>query len=110
VVLVVSRFSSVSRQEQTYRLQLHRVPEQEISPSKMRITRYAPLVLAAYSVTMCYILITVYVQPYQEITGTLNTAGGINWLSGESLLVLAGPLVVVPSAWVAWRMIRKSYG
>jgi hypothetical protein len=59
---------------------------------------------------MCYILITVYVQPYQEITGTLNAGGGINWLSGESVLVLAGPLVVLPTAWIAWRMIRKSYG
>jgi hypothetical protein len=31
-------------------------------------------------------------------------------LSGESLLVLAGPVVVLPTAWIAWRMIRKSYG
>jgi Na+/proline symporter len=110
VVLVVSRFSSVSRQEQVYRLQLHRVPEQELSISKLRFTQYAPLVLAIYSVIMCLILFTIYVQPYQEITGTLNTEGGINWLSGESLLVLAGPLVVLPTAWIAWRMIRKSYG
>ena len=25
-------------------------------------------------------------------------------------LVLAGPVVVLPTAWIAWRMIRKSYG
>ena len=110
VVLVVSRFSSVSRQEQVYRLQMHRVPEQELSASKLRFTQYAPLVLAIYSVTMCFILLTIYVQPYQEITGTLKTGGGINWLSGESLLVLAGPVVVLPTAWIAWRMIRNSYG
>ena len=110
VVLLISRFSRVSRQEQVYRLQLHRVPEQEINASKLRFTSYAPLVLAVYSVTMCFILITVYVQPYQEITGTLSAAGNINWLSGESLLVLAGPVVVVPTAWIAWRMIRRSYG
>jgi Na+/proline symporter len=55
-------------------------------------------------------LITVYVQPYQEATGSLTAGGGINWLSGESLLVLAGPVVVLPTAWIAWRMIRKSYG
>ena len=66
--------------------------------------------LIVYSATMCVILITVYVQPYQEITGTLNTGGGINWLSGESVLVLAGPVVVLPTAWIAWRMIHKSYG
>jgi Na+/proline symporter len=109
VVLVVSRFDSVSRQEQVYRLQLHRVPDLEISASKLRFTLYAPLALAAYSVIICVIWINIYVQPYQEITGTLTASGGINWFSGESVLVLAGPLVVVPTAWIAWRMIRKSY-
>ena len=110
IVLVVSRFGRVSREEQAYRLQLHRVPQQEVSVSKLRFTRYAPLTLAVYSVTMCVILLTIYVQPYQEITGTLSAGGSINWLRGESLLVLAGPIVVLPTAWIAWRMIRKSYG
>jgi sodium/pantothenate symporter len=110
VVLVVSGFSSVSRDEQVYRLQMHRVPEQEVSASRLRYTGYAPLLLAIYSVTMSFILITVYVQPYQEATGTLTATGGIDWLSGESLLVLIHPFVVLPTAWIAWRMIRKSYG
>jgi len=110
VVLVLSRFSRVSRQEHAYRLQLHRVPEQEVSTKKLRYTRYAPLALAVYSVTICAILITIYVRPYQEATGTLSAGGGINWLSGEALLVLASPVVVLPTAWIAWRMIRKSYG
>jgi Na+/proline symporter len=110
VVLLVSRFSRVSREEQVYRMQLHRVPEQEVNAPKLKFTRYAPLLLAVYSVTMCIILITVYVQPYQEITGALDAGGGINWLSGEAMLVLAGPVVVLPTAWVAWRMILKSYG
>ena len=76
----------------------------------LRFTRYAPLALAVYSISMCVILFTIYVQPYQDITGTLAANGGINWLSGESLLVLAGPVVVLPTAWIAWRMIHKSYG
>ena len=110
VVLLLSRFGSVSREEQVYRLQMHRVPEQEVSRSKSRFTRYATLLLAVYSVTMCIILLTIYVQPYQEATGTLSAGGGINWISGEALLVLAGPFIVLPTAWIAWRMIRKSYG
>jgi hypothetical protein len=109
-VLVVSRLGRVSRTEQTYRLQLHRVPQQDVSISKLRFTLCAPLALAAYSVTMCVILITIYVRPYQEATDTLSADGSINWLSGESLLVLAGPVVVLPTAWIAWRMIRKTYG
>jgi len=110
VVLVISRFNHVSREEQVFRMQLHRVPEHEINKAKLRFTRYAPLLLAVYSLTICIILITIYVQPYQEVTGSLRAGGGINWLSGEALLVLAGPIVVLPSAWIAWRMIRKSYG
>jgi Na+/proline symporter len=110
VVLLVSRFNHVSRAEQVYRMQMHRVPEHEIDKTKLRFTRYAPLLLGAYSLAICVILITIYVQPYQEITGGLRAGGGINWLSGEALLVLAGPVVVLPSAWIAWRMIRKSYG
>jgi sodium/pantothenate symporter len=110
VVLVLSWLGSVSRAEQVYRLRLHRIPEQEVSVSKSRLTLYAPLALAVYSVSMCMILITIYVRPYQEITGTLGATGGIDWLSGEALLVLASPVVVLPTAFIAWRMIRKSYG
>ena len=110
VVLVVSRLGSVSRGEEDYRLKLHHVPKQELKRSKLRITRYAPMILAAYSVTMFVILVRIYLRPYQEATGTLAASGGINWSSGESLLVLGGPLVVVPTAWIAWRMIRKTYG
>jgi len=43
-------------------------------------------------------------------TGTLTENGGIDWSSGEALLILGGPMVVVPTAWIAWRMIRKTYG
>jgi sodium/pantothenate symporter len=110
VVLVLSRFGEVSREEQHYRMQMHRVPEQEISPAKTRVTRYAPLALAVYSVTMCVILLNIYVEPYQETKGTLASGGGINWFSGEALLVMSSPMIVLPTAWIAWRMIRKSYG
>ena len=110
VVLVVSRFGHVSQKEQDYRLQLHRIPQQEISARKARFTRYAPVILAVYQVIMCAVLLTIYVRPYQEATGTLSAVGGINWWTGESLLVMSGPVVVLPTAWIAWRMIRKSYG
>jgi Na+/proline symporter len=109
-VVLLSRRGVVSQKEHVYRLELHQVPQQEIDVPKMRFTRYAPVLLAVYSVTMCVILLTIYVQPYQEATGTLSTGGSINWLSGEALLVLAGPIVVLPTAVIAWRMIRKSYG
>jgi len=110
VVQAMSHFGHVSQEEHDYRLQLHEVPQHEVSASKLRFTRLAPLILAAYSVGMTLTLLNIYVRPYQEATGTLGAGGGINWLSGESLLVLSSPLVVLPTAWIAWRMIRKSYG
>ena len=110
VVLAVSALGTVGREEQAYRLKMHRIPPQEVSPARTRFTRYAPLALAVYSVTMCIILLRIYVRPYQEATGGLTAGGGIDWLSGEALLVLASPVVVVPTAWIAWRMIRRSYG
>lgn len=110
VVLLLSYLGRVSRAEQVYRLRLHRIPAQEINAAKSRFSRYAPLALAVYSVTMCVILLTIYVRPYQEVTGALTASGGIDWLRGEALLVLASPVVVLPTAFIAWRMIRKSYG
>jgi hypothetical protein len=59
---------------------------------------------------MCFILLNIYVRPYQDATGTLAAHGGINLLSAEAVLVLGGPIVVLPTALIAWRMIRKSYG
>jgi len=110
VVLVLSRFGQVSQEEQDYCSQLHQTPPHEVSASKVRFTRYAPLALAVYQVIMCIVLLTIYVRPYQESTGTLSAGGSINWLSGEAMLVLSGPIVVLPTAWIAWHMIRKSYG
>jgi Na+/proline symporter len=110
VVLVLSWFGNVSREEQIYRLQMHRIPEQEVNPAKARVTLFAPLFVAVYSVVMSITLFRIYVIPYQETAGILSNNGGINWLSGESLLVLAHPLAVVPTAVIAWRMISKSYG
>ena len=110
VVLVMSRIGSVSPEEQSYRLKLHETPQHEVSATKTRFTRYAPVLLAAYSVSMCVILLIIYVRPYQEATGALSAGGGINWITGEALMVLSGPFVVLPTAWIAWRMIRKSYG
>jgi Na+/proline symporter len=110
VVLVVSHFGHVSDSEAQFRSALHEVPASEISATKLRLTQYAPLILAVYSVTMCFILLNIYVRPYQDATGTLAAHGGINLLSAEAVLVLGGPIVVLPTALIAWRMIRKSYG
>lgn len=110
VIVVVSRFGTVSEQEAQYRESLHVIPAQEVNASKRRLTQYAPLLLAVYSVSMCLILLSIYVRPFQEARGTLTPGGGIDLLTGEAVLVLCSPVIVVPTAIIAWRMIRKSYG
>jgi len=55
VVLVVSRFGRVSAAEKDYRVQLHKTPPHEVSPSKLRLTRYAPLALAIYQIGLCIV-------------------------------------------------------
>ncbi len=110
VVLVVSHFGAVSDEEAAYRTGLHEVPASDVDATKLRFTQYAPVILAVYSVTMCFILFSIYVRPYQEATGTLTAGGGIDFLTGEAVLLLGSPVVVLPTAVIAWRMIRKSYG
>jgi len=97
-------------EEQEFRRQMHIVPHEELATSRLRLTRYAPLLLATYSVTMFVILVRIYLRPYQDATGTLAASGGIDWTTGEALLLLGGPMVVVPTAWIAWRMINKTHG
>ena len=101
VVLVVSRIGQVSRIEQLYRMRLHRTPESEIDPRKLRRTLLAPLIMVVYSLTTTVIYLVAYIGPYRRATGTAATA--------ELVLVLCGPVLVCSTAFVAWRMINKSY-
>ncbi|MBT8075731.1 MAG: sodium:solute symporter family protein [Gammaproteobacteria bacterium] len=102
VILLVSRAGSVSREEQAYRMRLHRVPEEERDPVKTRWTRRVPLIMVVYSVSLATIFLVNYIQPYREATGNNATI--------ETILVLSGPLIWIPTAIFAWWMIRKSYG
>ncbi|MFT5140167.1 MAG: Na+/proline symporter [Rhodothermales bacterium] len=102
VVLVVSRLGTVSREEQVYRMRLHRVPESELDPARARITRRFPLVMVIYTLVFYGIFMAWYIRPYQQATGS-------DALS-EIIILSSGPILWIATAIFAWRMIRKSYG
>ncbi len=102
VVLVVSGPGRVSREEQVYRMQLHRVPEAELDPAKTRFTRRIPIVMVVYSAIFTSLFMAYYIRPYQQATGTDAMA--------EIIILSSGPVLWLGTALFAWWMIRKSYG
>ena len=102
VVLVVSRMGKVSREEQVYRMKLHRVPESELDPQKSKFTRRIPAILVIYSLVFTAIFMAWYILPYQQATGTDAIA--------EIVVLFIGPVMWLGTAFFAWWMIRKSYG
>ena len=108
-ILAVSRAGSVTREEQRYRLRLHRPPATDIDPAKTRKTLLAPLGLVIYGCAMPLLLLKYYVIPYQVGTGQIHADGSVNWNTGEALITLTAFLVHVPLAVMAMKVIRDRY-
>ena len=102
VVLTVSRLGNVSREEQVYRMKLHRTPASELDPQKSRFTRRVPVILIIYSLSISTIFMAWYIVPYQNATGSDAMA--------EIILVCCGLALWLATAAIAWWMIRRSYG
>jgi sodium/pantothenate symporter len=102
VVLLVSRLGQVTREEQVYRMRLHRVPESELNPARARVTRKFPLVMAAYGFIIFGVFMIWYIRPFQQATGTDALR--------EIAVLSAGPVLWVSTTLFAWWMIRRSYG
>jgi sodium/pantothenate symporter len=109
VILVVSARGTVSREENIYRLRLHRPPPSDIDLAKTKITLLAPLGLIVYGVTMPLLLLKYYVIPYQIGTGEISPDGSVNWNTGEALITLTVFILHVPLALMAMKVIRDRY-
>ena len=101
VVLVLMHFGTVSREEQDYRMQLHRIPDSELDPARTRVTRKFPLVMVAYTVIFYSLFMAWYIRPFQQATGTSAVR--------EIIVLSIGPVLWIATALFAWWMIRKSY-
>ena len=101
VVLALSHRGTVSREEQVFRMKLHRVPDAELDPRRLKTTRKVPLVMVAYTVVVTTIFMLFYIQPYKEATGTDAVM--------ETTVLLIGPVLWLVTAFAAWRLIRRFY-
>lgn len=108
VTIAVSRSGAVTEPERAYRERLHRVPDEDREPRKIRVTLVAPLVLVVYGIAMTLLMRHYYVRPYQEGTGELASDGSIA-LTGESLLSFGWMLVYVPLGLIVWKIVRDGY-
>jgi sodium/pantothenate symporter len=109
VILVVSARGTVSREENIYRLRLHRPSPSDIDLAKTRITLLAPLGLIVYGVAMPLLLLKYYVIPYQIGTGEIFPDGSVNWNTGEALITLTIFVLHVPLALMAMKVIWDRY-
>ncbi len=109
VTVFVSRQGTVSREEKTYRMQLHRTPADEIDQKKTRITMVAPGILIAYGCIMPFVMLHWYVRPYQTGTGQLLPDGSIDFATGEAFVTLTWAAIYIPLGFITAKVIRNSY-
>ncbi len=100
-VLLVSRLGQPSRAEHLYRLRMHRTPAEDRKPGNYRLTKLAPLALVGYSVGTALLYMHFYIKPYEAVTGSSALA--------ERALVMAGPVLWIGAAVIAWRVLHRSY-
>jgi sodium/pantothenate symporter len=106
-IIIVSRRTEVTKEENDYRVRLHQTPAVDIDRRKTRITLIVSLLLILYGSTMPFVVQRFYVIPYQRGTGQLMPDGSMNWLTGEALFSLSPAILLnalgIFSAIMAWR-------
>ena len=100
-VELVSLKTTVSEEEHALRARLHRVPESEIDPVKLRRTLLWPKIIMASGALLAILMVVFYVMPYRQATGASA--------SGEIVLSLGVGLALVLTAGLAWWGTARSY-
>lgn len=108
-IFVLSARGTISPEEATYRAMLHETPREDQDPKSVRITLRTAAALVAYGCAMPFIMVNLYIIPYQRGAGQLLADGGVNWNTGEAMLALSSPLLFVPLGLFSIWMIRRDY-
>jgi sodium/pantothenate symporter len=90
VIALVSRRGSVSDAERAYRERLHEVPETELAPHELRLTRRWAAILAAGGLLLAALMILFWVVPYRAALDARGVTSGELWLSLGCGLILLG--------------------
>jgi sodium/pantothenate symporter len=109
-VIIVSAQGKVSREESEYRTQLHRTPEDELNSKLAKTTLLAPVILILYGCAMPFVMAKIYVKPYQTGAGELLPDGGIDWSTGEAILIFGWAVIYIPLGLITAKVIWSSYG
>jgi len=109
VTITISYRTTVSTEESSYLRKLHVTPADEIDVQKTRTSLWAPAIIVLNGLIMPYLLITYYVRPYQAARGELLPDGSLDWLAGESILVISWMLVYVSLGLFSIKIIRNAY-
>jgi len=109
VTITISYRTTVSTEESSYLNKLHVTPADEIDARKMRTSLWAPAIIILNGLIMPYLLITYYVRPFQAARGELLPDGSLDWLAGESILVMSWVLVYLALGIFSIKIIRNSY-
>jgi len=109
VTMAVTNRTKISRKEAVFRMRMHRAPEGDCDPEKVKQTLIAPILHIIFAASMPFLLMIFYVIPYQRAAGKLLASGSIDWFSGEVLLALSWPVLHIPLAIITIVTIRKRY-
>jgi len=109
VTLTISYRTTVSSEEASYLSKLHVTPNEEIDKQKVRTSLWAPAAIILNGLIMPYLLINYYVRPFQTARGELLPDGSLDWLAGESILVMSWMLVYVSLGLFSIKIIRNAY-
>jgi Na+/proline symporter len=108
-IVLVSRAGRVTRAEALYRMRLHRSPEEDCAPDRVKLTLLAPLLIIVYGCVMPAVMINGYVIPYQRGAGQLLADGSLDWARAEVVLALSVAAIYIPLGIVSWMVIRSRY-
>jgi len=108
-ILVVSRLSVASGEEQAFLARLHVAPPELGDTAAAAATLVWPRLLILWGVLCAIVLTVCYVRPYQRATGLLGDGNAFVVWSGELLLALLFGGLLTAGGLIALWAIRRFY-
>ncbi len=107
LIVVVSRFGNVSKDENKYRESLHVWPQELRNATENRRTRLMPMLLIAWGVISTIALIILYVRPYQLGSGLVSEQGTYVVWSGELVAAIYYGLALSAGGFVGHLVLKR---
>jgi Na+/proline symporter len=106
-VLLVSKATHVTTEEDSYRDALHVAPPELSDPLAMRRTMMWPNIMMVWGVVLSVALIVVYVRPHQLATDVLADSGAYVVWNGELLIAIVFGAAIILAGAFARIIIRR---